>query len=285
MIRDAFHINDFMVLTESSVAEQASVDICTFDEPVVAIALYGSGNVDLSIKYGQKSREENNTSGLALSFYADEQVVFEHKVSAQQPLRCVLIASALRNMEKLPNQEGELFDEMLYQLVNPSDHFVEGPRFYMPPHMQTLVDQFFTIPYTGKAKMLFFKSHVVALLSHYFGQLALQQTTTIPEHERKKLQLAKSILAENLEAPPSLNELARQIGLNTFKLKKNFKEVFGVPVFKYVQQIRLEKAHQLIKTEKLSVQEVAWDVGYESISSFSNAFVKHYGYRPSELSK
>lgn len=80
-------------------------------------------------------------------------------------------------------------------------------------------------------------------------------------------------------------KLSRQIGLNTFKLKKNFKEVFGVPVFKYVQQIRLEKAHQLIKTKQLSVQEVAWDVGYESISSFSNAFAKKYGYRPSELNR
>ncbi|MBO6536744.1 MAG: helix-turn-helix transcriptional regulator [Balneolaceae bacterium] len=285
MIRDAFHINDFMVITEFSSGEQASVDICTFDEPVVAIALYGSGNVDLTIKFGQKVLTENNTSGLALSFYADTNVIFEHHVSPNQPLHCVLIVTALRNLEQLPAQEGELFQEMLHQLVTPNDHFVEGPRFYMPPNMQVLAEQLFDIPYTGKAKMLFFKSHVVALLSHYFGQMALQPTSSIPEHERKKLQLAKEILSDNLETPPSLNELSRQIGLNTFKLKKNFKEVFGVPVFKYVQQIRLEKAHQLIKTKQLSVQEVAWDVGYESISSFSNAFAKKYGYRPSELNR
>lgn len=285
MIRDAIHINDFIILTEVADSEVGTIDTCKFEEPVVAVAFYGSGNVDLSINYGDKRREDNNTDGLALSFYADDKVEFEHKVSPQQPLRCLLVATALRNLEKLPNQEGELFEEMLNHLVMPKDHYVEGPRFYMPPNMQILVDQFFSVQYSGKAKMLFFKSHITALLSHYFGQLALKQTSKIPDHERQKLQLAKSILSENLETPPSLTELARQIGLNTFKLKKNFKEVFGVPVFKYLQQIRLDKAHSLIKTRELSVQEVAWDVGYDSISSFSNAFEKKFGYRPSELTR
>ncbi len=283
MIRDAIDINDFIILTEVADVQETIIDSCKFEEPVVAVAFYGSGNVDLSIKYGNKVQNHNNTNGLALSFYADENVEFEHTVSPEHPLRCLLLVSALQNLENHPNQEGELFEEMLNQLVNPKDHYVEGPRFYMPSNMQVLVDQFFSVPYSGKAKMLFFKSHIAALLSHYFGQVAMTPTSNIPEEERKKLQLAKSILSDNLETPPSLAELARQIGLNTFKLKKNFKEVFGVPVFKYLQQMRLEKAHELIKNKDLSIQEVAWDVGYDSISSFSNAFAKKYGYRPSEL--
>ncbi|GAB5408321.1 MAG: hypothetical protein BalsKO_06860 [Balneolaceae bacterium] len=283
MIRDAIDINDFIVLTEVADVEEQEIDSCKFEEPVVAVAFYGSGDVDLSIKYGDKAQNHNNTNGLALSFYADENVEFEHIVSSKNPLRCLLLVSALSNLDKLPSQEGELFEEMLNNLVHPQDHYVEGPRFYMPPNMQMLVDQFFSIPYSGKAKMLFFKSHISALLAHYFGQVAMEPTSGIPEQERKKLQLAKSILHENLETPPSLAELSRQIGLNTFKLKKNFKEVFGVPVFKYLQQMRLEKAHELIKNKDLSIQEVAWDVGYDSISSFSNAFAKKYGYRPSEL--
>lgn len=283
MIRDAVDINDFIIITEVADVKETILDSCKFEEPVVAVAFYGSGNVDLSIKYGDKVQNHNNTNGLALSFYADGKVEFEHTVSPEHPLRCLLLVSALQNLENHPNQEGELFEEMLNQLVNPQDHYVEGPRFFMPPNMQVLVDQFFSVPYSGKAKMLFFKSHISALLSHYFGQVAMTPSSSIPEEERKKLQLAKTILSENLEIPPSLTELSRQIGLNTFKLKKNFKEVFGVPVFKLLQQMRLEKAHELIKNKDLSIQEVAWDVGYDSVSSFSNAFAKKYGYRPSEL--
>jgi transcriptional regulator GlxA family with amidase domain len=77
--------------------------------------------------------------------------------------------------------------------------------------------------------------------------------------------------------------LSRQIGLNSFKLKKHFKELFGVPVFKYLQNERLNRANELLRNQSLSVQEVAWEVGYDSLGSFSNAFTRKFGYRPSEI--
>ncbi len=87
----------------------------------------------------------------------------------------------------------------------------------------------------------------------------------------------------NLENPPSLNDLSKQIGLNTTKLKKEFKEVFGLPVFKYLQNERLSISHKLISEKKTTVQEAAWQVGYDSLGSFSNAFSKKFGYRPSQI--
>ena len=135
----------------------------------------------------------------------------------------------------------------------------------------------------GKTKMMFFRSQMTTLLSHFFGQLANMNESNIREEERQKLFEAKEILHSNLESPPSLSELSRQIGLNSFKLKKNFKELFGLPVFKYLQNERLKKAHDLLRNQGLTVQEVAWDVGYDSLSSFSNAFAKKFGYRPSEI--
>ena len=124
---------------------------------------------------------------------------------------------------------------------------------------------------------------MTVLLAHFFGHLSILSEEAIPEDERERLQLAKDILSENLETPPSLSELSRQIGLNTFKLKKNFKELFGVPVFKYLQNERLTKAHDLIRNQRMTIQEAAWQVGYDSLSSFSNAFAKKFGFRPSEI--
>ena len=80
-----------------------------------------------------------------------------------------------------------------------------------------------------------------------------------------------------------LAELSRQIGLNTYALKKDFKALFGVPVFKYLQNERMTTAHDLIRTNKATVQEAAWQVGYDSLSSFSNAFTKKFGFRPSDI--
>ncbi len=283
MTRDIIDINDFTILVEEAKVNEPTVDSCFFDEPIIAVAFYGSGNVDLTVKYGTKEKAFNHTKGLALSFYADEKVEFIHSVFASKPLECLVIATSAKAIENLPNQEGELFGEMLNQLVNPSDHYVEGPSFIMTPEMQTIVDSLFNIKYEGKTKMMFFRSQITALLSHFFGQLASLKTNRIKTPEREKLNMAKEILLNNLDNPPSLSEISKQIGLNTFKLKKDFKAFFGVPVFKYLQNERLTLAHKMIRNQKSTVQEAAWHVGYESLSSFSNAFEKKFGYRPSQI--
>ena len=283
MTRDIIDINDFTILVEEAEADKPVVDACSFDEPVIAVAFYGAGDVLLKMKYGEKVKEFRHTKGLALSFYADEHVICEHHVSAGKPLQCIVIATATRNIANLPNQEGELFGEMLTRLVNPTDHYEEGPKFFMTPEMESIVGQVFANNYSGKTKMMFFRSQMTSLLSHYFGQLSLLKKDIVKSSEREKLYEAKEILASNLDSPPSLNELSRQIGLNSFKLKKNFKELFGVPVFKYLQNERLSKAYELIRDHESSVQEAAWHVGYDSLSSFSNAFSKKFGFRPSQI--
>ena len=283
MTRDIIDINDFTILVETAFSKEVIRDACKFDEPVIAVAFYGSGNVDLEMKYPNGTRHFNYTKGLALSFFADEHVDCIHTVSKDTPLECVLIATATRNLQKLPNQEGELFAELLEQLVNPQDHYVEGPSFFMTPDMHRIVESIFNLQYDGKAKMMFFRSQITALLSHFFGQLAMNHAKAMQPADKSRLERAKEILSQNLENPPSLSELAKELGLNTTKLKKEFKEVFGLPVFKYLQNERLTIAHGLINTKEATVQEAAWHVGYDSLSSFSNAFAKKFGYRPSQI--
>ncbi|PCJ94788.1 MAG: transcriptional regulator [Flavobacteriaceae bacterium] len=283
MTRAIIDINDFTILVETATTKDKISDSCCFDEPLIAVAFYGAGNVDLKVKYGDKTKAFKHTKGLALSFYADEKVEFIHEVSALKPLECLVIATKMNVLDKLPNEEGELFGELLNQLVYPKDHYVEGPSFIMTPEMQTIVDSLFNITYEGKTKMMFFRSQVTTLLSHFFGQLANLNTKQIKTFEREKLHQAKNILINNLDNPPTLSEISKEIGLNTFKLKKDFKKFFGVPVFKYLQNERLTLAHQLIRNQEASVQEAAWQVGYDSLSSFSNAFEKKFGYRPSQI--
>lgn len=283
MTRDIIDINDFTILVEEARTDVPTTDSCFFEEPIIAVAFYGSGNVDLTVKYLDKQKELNHTKGLALSFYADKNVEFIHSVSASKPLECIVIATKMAAIQSLPNHEGELFGELLNELVHPSDHYVQGPRFYMTPEMQAIVDSIFNVQYTGKTKMMFFRSQITTLLSHFFGQLATLQSTRIKTLEREKLNHAKDILLKNIDNPPSLQEISKEIGLNTFKLKKEFKAFFGVPVFKYLQNERLTLAHQMISKQDITVQEAAWHVGYDSLSSFSNAFEKKFGYRPSQI--
>ncbi|TPN86051.1 helix-turn-helix domain-containing protein [Aquimarina algicola] len=283
MNREIIDIQDYTILLEEASTNTNSIDSCFFDEPVIAIAFYGAGDVGLKVKFEEKIKEFNHTKGMVLSFYADNKVEFEHHVSKHKSLKCLVIATTIRNIDKLPNGEGHFLEKFLHQLVHPKDHYVEGPVFNMSPEMFQIVEQFFSNTYQSEIKMLFYKSHMTALLSHYFGQLAKQQNTKLNTSQLQKINLAQEILVSNLDNPPSLTELAHRIGTNTNKLKIEFKAQFGVPVFKYLQNKRLTKAYNLIKNEQKTIQEAAWAVGYDSLGSFSNAFEKKFGYRPSQV--
>ncbi len=283
MTRDFIHINDFIILVEEAKATAIEIDACRFEEPLIAVAFYGSGNVDLAVNYNDDSKKFRYTKGLALSFYADDRVEFEHTIAPDKDLECIVIATAVKNIDQLPNQEGEIFKDLLKELVNPKDNYVEGPSFFMTPEMERIVAAIFANQYSGKTKMMFFRSQITALLSHFFGQLALMHNEDSKTEYRDKLNQVKDILISNLDNPPSLTEISQQIGLNTTKLKKEFKAVFGVPVFKYLHNERLVTAHNLISEQQKTVQEAAWHVGYDSLSSFSNAFAKKFGYRPSQI--
>jgi len=285
MITDILEINNFIVLIEQSNDTKTIIERCDLDDQVIGFSFYGSGNVELSINFGDKVNIVNNSSGIATSFYGNKKVEFIHKISPQKPLKSVSVFSTLDNLNKLPKQEKEIYTNHLSTLINPKDDYVEGPYFYMSPEMQNAVSKIFNTKYTGTLRKLFLQSQITELLAHFFAHITNNEKKTIRKSEKEKLYNAKDIISNNIATPPTLNELSKMIGLNNNKLKKNFKELFGVPVFKYLQNERLAKAYELLNDSDMNIQEISWYVGYESVSSFSNAFLKKFGTRPSEMSK
>ncbi|MBW4567884.1 MAG: AraC family transcriptional regulator [Tolypothrix carrinoi HA7290-LM1] len=91
---------------------------------------------------------------------------------------------------------------------------------------------------------------------------------------------SKDILIHNLNSPPSLLDLARQVGLNDRKLKEGFLLVFGTTVFGYLQTHRMLQGKQLLAERSLSVAGVAHAVGYTSPSRFCDAFKRQFGITP-----
>ncbi len=283
MITDIIEINNFVVLIEQSNAEKEIVQKCEIDGDAVGFAFYSSGNVELEIKQNNQTKIVTNTTGIAISFFGNNKVEFSHKIAPNKPLQSISIFSKIKNLHTLPESEQEIFNSYLPELINPKADFVEGPRFYMTPDMQHAVHKIMTTQYTGNTRLMFLKSQVNELLAHFFAFLSCSTKGSLTPEELDKLYQAKEIIENNISKPPSLSELSKMIGLNNTKLKKNFKELFGVPVFKYLQEERLNKAYEMLSLGKESVQEIAWFVGYESLSSFSNAFQEKFGVRPTEI--
>jgi len=91
---------------------------------------------------------------------------------------------------------------------------------------------------------------------------------------------AKDILISQYDNPPTLLDLARRVGVNDNKLKLGFREVFGITVFGYLHNYRMEMAQMLLQEGKQSVAEVASHVGYSNPGHFAAAFKRKFGMSP-----
>jgi AraC-like DNA-binding protein len=103
------------------------------------------------------------------------------------------------------------------------------------------------------------------------------------ESERDKIQEAVSLILQNLDQPFTIKELARKVAMNECYLKKGFKTVTGRTIHDFQQELRIEKAKELLKQQNHSVTDVAGILGYSSISHFSTAFKRVTGMKPCEL--
>ncbi|MDB9527379.1 AraC family transcriptional regulator [Oscillatoria sp. CS-180] len=106
------------------------------------------------------------------------------------------------------------------------------------------------------------------------------QTALLDLDYRDRIHYAQEILLKNLTDPPSLMELAQQIGMCDYNLKRGFKEVFDSTVFDYLRDRRMEKAQQLLLDGQLKIATVARAVGYDSPTSFNAAFKRKFGMSP-----
>jgi len=84
---------------------------------------------------------------------------------------------------------------------------------------------------------------------------------------------------------PGISFLAKKFALSETKLKNEFRQLFGKPVFQYFHDRQMELAKELVMENQLIVKEVAYKLGYENASKFSAAFKKHHGSLPSEIGK
>ncbi|GLQ33619.1 GlxA family transcriptional regulator [Litoribrevibacter albus] len=100
--------------------------------------------------------------------------------------------------------------------------------------------------------------------------------------EQPKLQSAIELMEANIEEPLSTDDLAGHIGISRRQLERLFKKYLDSVPSKYYQQIRLERARNLLHQSSLSIMEIALQCGYSSGAHLSTSYRNNYGMTPSE---
>lgn len=88
-------------------------------------------------------------------------------------------------------------------------------------------------------------------------------------------------LLTNREGYVSLAQVAAEHEMSVSHLQKLFKQVYGVPVYRYIKEYRLEQAAVELVRSRKPITEIAQHAGYDNASKFSESFKKRYGKTPS----
>lgn len=143
-------------------------------------------------------------------------------------------------------------------------------------------DQYFTQNHN-----LFFEIGEAFVLDQKPKLLHLSRIETAKKETKKeilkRLYWAREYLESNYLNELSLNDLSKIAAMSEYHFSRMFKQAFGFSPIQYQIKLRMEKSKQLLKIRDRQVSEVAHEVGYADIFSFSKAFKKFYGTYPSSF--
>ena len=150
---------------------------------------------------------------------------------------------------------------------------------------QAAIDGVLNCKFSDSLKRIFFLSKAMELMvlqaELHSRESGKKISYVKSDYDRDRVIFARDYLLEHIDMPPTIPELAKVAGINEFKLKKGFKEIFGTTIFGHLAEARLGLAKEALKENKKSIAEIAFELGYSSVQHFSTAFKKKYGVAPS----
>jgi len=166
-----------------------------------------------------------------------------------------------------------------------------APRFHravgqVAPAMRMVIQQMWQTPYQGMIGRMFLEAKTLELLALQLSQLIESENRlsnfNLQPADIDRIYQARHILQQSAVNPPSVMNLAQDVGLDHMKLKRGFRQIFGTTPFGYLREYRMEQARLLLLDGKLSVAAVANAIGYSHVGHFSNAFQRKFGITPGE---
>lgn len=172
-----------------------------------------------------------------------------------------------------------------HPIFNDAGNQFHSQPLEMTPNIHTVINQVLNCPYQGAMSRLYLESKTLELLTYSLSQFfspeaVWKKNTGYSDEEVKQIHRAKELIGQDLQNPPRLQDLARVVGLSHTKLNQRFREMFGTTIFGYLRELRLNRAKTLLDNGCMNVTEVAYAVGYSSLSHFAKSFKDHHGTSP-----
>lgn len=146
-----------------------------------------------------------------------------------------------------------------------------SPFLDLNPEIQTYIA--FAHSYLAKQQNLMMDNLLFQTLIQLLPSKTLQDNSVI---------LAKQWLDKNFANPINITQLAQYCHLSSSQLQRRFKRITGCSLAEYWRMKKLEYAKILLGQTSLSIEDIAYKIGYENLPAFSRRFNQSYGLSPSQ---
>jgi AraC-like DNA-binding protein/ligand-binding sensor protein len=123
------------------------------------------------------------------------------------------------------------------------------------------------------------------LLSIFAQHLAILSNQVFIQQENSEppvIARARNYIHEHQTEELSLGQVAKAVNMSSFYFCKMFKKVTGINFTNYVARVRIEKSKNLLLNRNLRVSEIAFEVGFQSLTHFNRVFKKLIGQSPTK---
>ena len=126
---------------------------------------------------------------------------------------------------------------------------------------------------------------MVKLLSIFAQHLSMTSNQIVVQREHAEppiITKAKAFILAHQAEDISLGTVAKAVNTSTFYFCKMFKKITGLNFTNYLSRVRIEKAKNLLLNPNLRISEIAFEVGFQSLTHFNRVFKKVIGQSPTQ---
>ena len=127
---------------------------------------------------------------------------------------------------------------------------------------------------------------LAGIVNHLIGMMYSLERNIILNKNQTQVELinrARLKIRESLESDLTIQHLAEDLGVSYSNFRKLFKEYTGLSPALYQQDLKLQRAKELLSTTKLSIKEIAYRLNFDSPDYFSSKFRMKTGHKPSDF--
>lgn len=166
----------------------------------------------------------------------------------------------------------------------------DPPKHRITKIVESTLQQTLQCNYAACAKSLYQEGKLLELVAAFANEMMVDQDCaavkgTLNQADSETLLRVRRQIDEGFLEPVTIADLSKRHFMCESKLREVFRDQYGITIYQYILNRRMEYARELLSAPGAQVKDVAGLVGYSNISHFSDAFRKKFGCTPSEYKR